>query len=266
MCRRILFCLILFVFLSQYFVLPVRAQSGCALQINEVMYHPAGGTTGTAVSEWVELYVAQEINSDSLFYITDQDSGVGNFFSKQFIIPAGTAAGSYIIVNNDGDSGDDGQTVNTGIYTTISFFIGNGSVELNNDGDELVLYQGGDTAGTPCDYVEYGTTTSGIPTGFSWDNTCGQLTSGVGLSLSIDPDGTASNSNCDWATSGENAPNHPDLPITGAPHSKGWSNNTTPTAVSLSSFNVNHQSGVLNMLSVVGTAVLTFAYLKRRNS
>ena len=143
MCQRVLCCLILSLFLIPFFVFPVQAQGGCVLQINEVMYHPGGGTSGTAVSEWVELYVAQNIGADTTFFITDQDGGVGNFYSKQFVIPAGTAAGTYIIVNNDGDPDNDGQTTMTGIYTTISFFIGNGSVELNNDGDEIVLYQGG---------------------------------------------------------------------------------------------------------------------------
>ncbi|MEM7334288.1 MAG: hypothetical protein AAF490_19555 [Chloroflexota bacterium] len=259
--QRVLCCLILSIFLFQFFVTPTYAQSGCALQINEVMYHP----TGSVGAEWVELYVAQAINTDTTFFITDQDGGAGSFFSKAFLIPAGTAQGSYIIINNDGNATNDGQTTMTGIYTTISFFIGNGgSAELNNDGDEIVLFRGGDVDGVPCDYVEFEGGNSGIPSGFSWDSSCVQPNSGASLSISIDPDGTDSNSGCDWATSGEHSPNNLDLPITGAPDSKGWSNNTTPTAVTLASFDVSNQSGVMNGLSVLGTAVFAFFYLKRR--
>lgn len=261
MCRRFLSYLLPVSLLFTLFPQTTFAQSGCALQINEVMYHPAAGTTGAAVSEWVELYVAQDIATELSFFITDQDGGVGNFFSKVFVVPAGTASGSYIIINNDGDPANDGQSTGTGIYTTISYFIGNGSVELNNDGDEIVLYLGGDVDGTACDFMQWEGGDDGIPAGFAWGSSCGDPNSGgVGVSISLDPDGAASNANCDWATSGDHSPNNPDLPITGAPHSKGWSNNTTPTAVTLASFQVqnNHTAfnwlsvGILGMLTIVG--------------
>lgn len=259
MCQRAISVFLLLTLSMFILPRPAVAQNGCALRINEIMYHPAAGSTGGAVAEWVELLVAQNVTADTTFFITDQDGGVGNLFSKSFVVPAGTNAGSYIIVNNDGNPANDGQTTNTGIYVTISYFIGNGSVELNNGGDEIALYQGAATDGVPCDYAQYEVPNSGVPAGFNWNNSC-VPTNGdnVGLSISLDPSGTASNSGCDWATSGNNAPSSPDLPITGAPDTKGWSNNTTPTAVTLAAFTAHNGSplnaigfGLLGMLTTL---------------
>lgn len=243
MCQRCFSVLFLLTLLFAYWPRTVAAQSGCALRINEIMYHPAAGSTGAAVAEWVELVVASDIPTDTAYFITDQDGGVGNQFAKAFTVPGGTVAGSYIIVNNNGNPANDGQTTNTGIYITISYFMGNGSVELNNGGDEIALYQGSAVDGVPCDYAQYEVPNSGRPGGFAWGAGCAPTNSdAVGVSISLDPSGAMSNDGCDWATSGENSPNSPDLPITGAPHTKGWSNNTTPTAVTLAAFSATSRS------------------------
>lgn len=256
MCQRLLSALILFAILFQFTLPPVRAQGGCGLLINEVMYHPAGGTGGAARAEWVELFVSQDIGADTTFFITDLDLPSVGVFEKVFTLPTGTAAGSYILIHNDGDPANDGQTTMTGIYTTISFFMGNVAVKLNNDGDEIALYQGAATDGNPCDFMAYEGGNSGVPGGFAWDDSCVQPNSnGPGLSISLDPNGVGSNSGCDWATSGENSPNHPDLPITGAPHTMGWANNTTPTAVTLASFTAGNNNQRLNILSATMTAL-----------
>jgi len=132
--------------------------------------------------------------------------------------------------------------------------MGNGLVRLNNGGDDIVLYQGGATDGIPCDYVEYYDPAaadhgiSGLPVGFSWDNTvCNDPISSqpFGTSISLDPDGNngvSSDSACDWTESGLNSPNDPGIPNTGGPDTQGYNNTTTPTAVSLASFgtSANH--------------------------
>lgn len=266
MCQRILSIVILFAILFQFSSPSVYAQGGCALQINEVMYHPAPGTDAAARAEWVELYVAQEITADTSFFITDLDAPSVGVFDKPFVVPAGTAVGTYILINNDGDPANDGQTTPTGIYTTISFFMGNAATKLVNDGDEVVLYVGSATDGVPCDYVQWEGGEDGPPAGFSWGGGCEPDSNGDGLSVSLDPNGIASNSGCDWATSGENSPNNPDLPITGAPHTKGWSNNTTPTAVTLASFDVSSKSTLFNGLStgVVGLLGAIAIWQRRR--
>ncbi len=243
------------------------AQS-CALVINEIMYDPAAGSGADARHEWVELIITSNIVDDTTFFITDQDPPAGTTeFVKAFTIPGGTAVNSYIMIYNDGDPADDGTTSTTGIYTTISFYMGNGLLRLNNDGDEIVLYQGNDISGVPCDYVEYLIPNSSIPAGFTWDTSCANPSSAqpFGTSISLDPNGMAGNSACDWAESGLNSPNDPGIPNTGGPDSPGYNNNTTPTAVSLASFTTSQQpSGMaLLVLTTVGMAGITL-FVKRK--
>ena len=229
--------------------LPVHAQSGCALRINEIMYHPAAGTGSAARAEWVELYVSADITSDTTFYISDQDTPVADKFEKVFVVPAGTTVDTYIVIHNDGDPANDGNVSANGIYTTMSFFMGNGIVNLNNTGDDIVLYQGGDIDGNPCDYVEYLVPNSTIPAGFTWNNgSCSNPSSAqaFGTSISLDPDGSLSNNACDWTESGLNSPNDPGTPITGSPDTQGYNNTTTPTAVTLASFKTaDNQPGMV---------------------
>ena len=246
------------------------AQTGCALIINEIMYDPAAGSGAGARHEWVELIVASPIGADTTFFIADQDPPAGTTeFVKAFIIPAGTAVNSYIMVYNDGDSADDGTISTTGIYSTISFYMGNGLLRLNNGGDEIVLYQGSDTSGVPCDYVEYLSPNSGVPAGFSWDNgSCANPGSAqpFGTSISLDPNGTAGNSACDWAESGLNSPNDPGIPNTGGPDSLGYNNNTTPTAVSLVSFSITQQQSGTTLFSLIGLSMMGMTlFVKKKN-
>jgi hypothetical protein len=219
---------------------PTHAQS-CDLFINEIMYDPASGLGPDAQMEWVELFVATDVAVDTSYFITDLDAPAAGVFAKTFVLPAGTAVGTYVVIHNDGNPADDGTVTTSGIYTTISFFMGNNSVKLNNNGDEVVLYLGGDVDGAPCDYVEYLTPNSAMPAGFSWNNgICSNSSSAqpFGTSISLDPNGITSSSACDWAESGLNSPNDPSIPNTGGPDSQGYNNNTTPTAVSLVSFSV----------------------------
>lgn len=234
--------------------LPAHAQSGCDLRINEIMYDPAAGIGVDARAEWVELYVVSPITVDTTFFVTDQDAPAAGVFNKQFVVPAGTAVGTYIVVHNDGNPADDGITGTTGIYTTISFYMGNNAVKLNNNGDEIVLYQGGDVDGTPCDYVEYLVPNSPLPAGFTWNNgSCTNPSSAqdFGTSISLDPDGVNSNDACDWTESGLNSPNDPGIPVTGSPDTMGYNNTTTPTAVSLMSFSASTPQ--------TGTAIFSIA-------
>lgn len=234
------------------------AQSGCALHINEVMYHPAPGTDAAARAEWVELRVVTSPAIDTTFFITDQDAAAVGDFEMTFVVPAGTAVGTYVLIHNDGDPANNGQSGSQGIYNTLSFFMGNGAVKLNNDGDEIVLYQGGATDGVPCDYMEYETPNSPRPGGFNWNTACPNPNAvDVGFSISLDPDGEFSNSSCDWARSGEHSPNNPDLPLTYAPSSKGWSNTTTPTAVSLATFTAKPASHQLSLLATLLVGMFT---------
>lgn len=247
--------------------LPVLAQSGCALRINEIMYDPASGTGAAARAEWVELFVAQDIAADTTFYMTDFDAVAVGVFNKVFTVPAGTVAGSYIVVNNDGDPANDGQSSSSGIYTTLSFFMGNASTKLLNTGDGVAVYVGSDTNGTPCDYAEYLGGDTGVPPGFSWNAGCTPSSSAAfGVSISLDLNGAASNSGCDWAESGQNSPNDPGLPLTGSPHTKGWSNNTTPTAVSLAAFGVTLNADWLAPLLVGMLGMVTAVSRRKRPS
>lgn len=227
---------------------PAAAQDGCALIINEIMYYPGPGLS--AIDEWVELYVAADITTDTTYFITDQDTASAGDFELSFTIPAGTVLGTYVMIHNDGDPSNNGITSTVGIHNNISFFMGNPDVNLRVGGDEIVLYEGSDESGTPCDYVAYLTpNTPDVPSGFSWNNSTCSNPGGVpaGTSISLDPNGLASNDACDWAESGQHSPNHPDPSITGAPDTKGYNNNTTPTAVSLASFTVtqNSSGGIL---------------------
>ncbi len=237
--------------------LPVQAQSGCALRINEIMYDPAPGLGADAQAEWVELVVVDSILVDTTFFITDQDAPAAGEFAKAFTLPAGTAAGSFVVIHNDGNPADDNPT-----SSPIEFFMGNRSVKLNNNGDEVALYQGGDAGGVPCDYVEYLTPNSSMPAGFSWDSSsCPNPGSSqdYGTSISLDPSGVGSDGGCDWAESGLNSPNDPGEPFTGGPHTQGYTNTIVPTAVSLASFTAEKsQSAAVSLnIAVVLMAALT---------
>ncbi len=217
---------------------PLHAQSGCALRINEVMYNPP---SGSSPAEWVELYVATDISTPADFHIDDLETGSGHF-SKTFTLPVTglnpVPAGTYIIIHND--SGTDGTIVNNGVYTSVHFYAGNGSARLQNAGDDIALYVGTDTSSIPCDYIAYGGTSghsiNGAPTGFTWlttglggtgSGTCGNPSSSQGISVSITPNGKASDDSCDWVASGSGNP------LTQSPHSEGYNNNTSPTVVVL---------------------------------
>ncbi|MCP5097143.1 MAG: lamin tail domain-containing protein [Chloroflexi bacterium] len=242
---------------------PIMAQSGCNLRINEMMYDPAAGLGVDARREWVELVVANDVAADTTYFMTDQDLPAAGVFEKVFVVPAGTMAGTYLVVHNDGNPANDGTVTTSGIYTTISFYMGNNSVKLNNGGDEVVLYQGSAVDGTPCDYVEYLVSNSGVPAGFNWNNgSCGNPSSSqpFGTSISLDPNGIASNNACDWAESGLNSPNDPGIPNTGGPDSQGYNNNTTPTAVSLASFSVTGAGGKTAVLPMTMLLMGSFTF------
>lgn len=269
------FIIFLVLILASLFI-PTRrsalAQSGCALHINEIMYDPAEGIGGDALKEWVELYVAADIVTDTTFFITDQEAPAAGVFAKAFTVPAGTAVGTYIVIHNDGDPANDGTVTATGIYTTTSYYMGNASTKLKNDGDDIVLYVGSDASGIPCDYVEYldGDPNSDRPAGFTWDTgACGNPGSSqaFGTSISLDPNGTAGNSACDWAESGTHSANDPDLPITHGPDSKGWNNNTEPTAVTLAAFSVTQGANgrvAFLLLATLLTAITLWAGIAYR--
>ncbi|KAA3659335.1 MAG: lamin tail domain-containing protein [Chloroflexi bacterium] len=245
--------------------LPAHAQSGCALRINEIMYDPASGLGVDARAEWVELFVALDIAVDTTFFITDQDAPAAGEFAKVFTLPAGTAAGSFVVIHNDGNPVNDNPT-----SSPIEFYMGNNSLKLNNNGDEVVLYQGGDATGEPCDYVEYLTPNSPMPAGFSWDiSGCPTPASSqdYGTSISLDPNGVESDSACDWAESGLNSPNDPGTPFTGGPETEGITNTISPTAVSLASFTATKsQSATVSasMAFVLMAALTGWGWFKHR--
>ena len=73
-----------------------------------------------ARAEWVELYVASDIAVDTTFFITDQDAPAAGEFAKVFTLPAGTLAGNYVVIHNDGDPANDNAT-----SSPIQFYMGN---------------------------------------------------------------------------------------------------------------------------------------------
>ncbi len=267
---RLMGCLLLFcgfvLVVGMKRPLPVQAQSGCALRINEIMYDPASGIGADARAEWVELVVASNIVVDTTFYITDQDAPAAGEFAKVFTLLAGTVAGDYVVIHNNGDPANDNAT-----SSPFQYYMGNNSVKLNNNGDEIALYQGSDTAGVPCDYVAYWTPNSPMPAGFSWDSgSCPNPVSSqdYGTSISLDPNGVGSDSACDWAESGENSPNDPNEPFSGGPHTQGYTNTIVPTAVSLASFSAtaaqsNTGWGIVVVLMGVVTGWGWFRYHKK---
>ena len=230
---------------------PVKAQSGCSLRINEVLYHPGPGSMGVGAAEWVELYVAADIAHDTTFFITDQEPGF--IFQKTLVVPGGTTTGAYIVVHNDGNPADDGRVEVNGIYPSIHYYIGKVTASLRNENDEVVLYAGNDATGSPCDYVQYNGGNSGRPAGFSWSG-CTDPTAPQGYSMALDFNGASSDSACDWTTAGDNSVNDPLIP-TFAPTSPGWHNNTTPTVVSLTSFSARTVQR-LPLLPLAGMAIL----------
>jgi len=117
--------------------LPAHAQSDCALRINEIMYDPASGLGADAREEWVELFVALDIAVDTTYFITDQDAPAAGEFAKVFTLPAGTAAGSFVVIHNDGDPANDNPT-----SSPIEFYMGNSSVKLNNNGSVRIVEAG----------------------------------------------------------------------------------------------------------------------------
>ncbi len=260
-------------------IVPARAQAACPLRINEVMYNPAG----SAAAEWVELYVASEIATPTTFYLTDLE---GEF--KTFSLPVSgldpVPSGAYVVVHYDGDPAQDGTVVSTGLSTVIHFYRGGGSGRLNNTGDDVVLYIGTDTTGTPCDYIAFasGSGIDGAPSGFTWisqgpgasaSGKCANpSSSSKGTSISLTPNGSLTDDSCAWVQSGEGRPGVPDSD-TGAPHTQGYDNNNAlgPTAVALSAFRAYSApgSGFLRLLAFLAVWSLLFQggrWLRRRAS
>jgi len=118
-----------------------------ALIINEIMYYPLPER-----SEWIELYNPgiSPVNIKNWKIKDTRSTGETVICKKTFIIEGN----SYIVV-----AGDSSFFMN---YPSVSFIVpSSGFPSLNNDGDELFLY---DAAGSVIDYVNYKT---------DWGSLCG---------------------------------------------------------------------------------------------
>ena len=236
--------------------------SACALRINEVLYQATGD-----LPEWVEMYVASDV-SGLTFFLSDGDSPG---LSKAFTLTA--SAGYYVVVHNDGDPLNDGTIIQNHQYTSVHFYDGNTTSRLSNTGDGVILYEGADATGVACDYIAYeGVAASAPPAGFTWDDNGCTPNNGdtTDVSISLDPNGKASDSGCDWATSGGNSPGDPTINSgTFFPSSQGWSNNSSPLAVTLRGAqagpNYTWLWALLGAAGFVGALELTWR-LRRRHA
>ena len=156
------------------------AGDGGELIINEVMYDPPGDEVD---GEWIEVLVVEGETDTGGWTLTDFDGHV--FTLPPLILPEQT----YILMRiGKGDSELDASDGRITLYMNFSQPL------LNNNGDELLL----DSGGTAFDFFAYGpgSLVDYPPLGVQWDGR--NLTSRTGQSLSLFPNGEASDGPEDW--------------------------------------------------------------------
>lgn len=150
------------------------------LIINEVMYDPPGDEVE---GEWIEVLVVEGETDTGDWTLTDFDGHVFNL--PPLTLPAQT----YILMRiGEGISELDTSDGRITLYMNFSQPL------LNNNGDELLL----DSGGTAFDFFAYGpgSLVDYPPLGVQWDGR--NLTSRAGQSLSLFPNGEASDGPEDW--------------------------------------------------------------------
>ncbi len=167
--------------------------------INEVLYpQTCGGSAASANDEFVELYVAEDVDmcgwqiSDGNVVGGDTD-GFGTFLYT-FNTTDGCVfhAGDYLVLWV-GDDFNMTQAPNAALQVHLGK-----SAKLNNRGDDVWLF---DEAGEIVDYMAYGSNNAindqtALPLGMWEDNA--PLVSAAGQSLSLTPNGQDTNTGTDW--------------------------------------------------------------------
>lgn len=180
--------------------------------INEVLYRQTCGTSKADNDEFIELYFNEDVDisgwtiSDGNIVNGDCDGGPpGCIGSFSFTFPAGSSfhAGDYVVVwvgsNNDPNG------IKNAANAAAQFYVGK-SVKLNNDGDDIWLFDDNDRL---VDYIAYGSgdainDQSYLPPG-AWDGVNAPATCDKGQSLSLTPNGQDCDSGSCWepTTSGD---------------------------------------------------------------
>ncbi len=173
--------------------------------INEVLYRQTCGTSAANNDEFIELYFNEDVDisgwtiSDGNVVNGDCDGGLPSCIgSFSFTFPAGSSfnAGDYVIVWVG--SSDDPNGIKNAPDAAAQFYVGK-SVKLNNDGDDIWLFDDNDKL---VDYMAYGSGSaindqSYLPPG-AWDGNNAPATCNVGQSLSLTPNGQDCNSGSCW--------------------------------------------------------------------
>jgi len=169
------------------------------MKINEVMYKETSGN----VDEFIEFYVTKSGDLKNYLF-TDQDGS-----SHHYRFPKHTVAqGDYVILHIG--TGTDG--VNGKVH---HFYLGSGSLLLNNTGDDIVLLKpsnddltvvdGKGVSGAPFDYMTYDVGADSIPTSqkgvtVNWNSSeSSRLADTIaGTSISLTPNAIDSDTSLCW--------------------------------------------------------------------
>ena len=139
--------------------------TGASLIINEIMYRQTADD-----DEWIELYATVYLPGGAQFFITDNEASSVEYRFLLTVPAGGVAAGTYIVLHSAAGTNDTTLLDGDGLEY---FGVGSGNPPyLNNTGDNITLYAGTSTAGTPLDYVAYGSgvAINGPNTGWSLPN------------------------------------------------------------------------------------------------
>jgi hypothetical protein len=169
------------------------------MKINELMYRETSGN----VDEFIEFYVTKSGDLKNYLF-TDQDGS-----SHHYRFPKHTVAqGDYVVLH----IGTGTDSVNGKVH---HFYMGSGSLLLNNTGDDIVLLKpsnddltvvdGVGVSGVPFDYVAYDTGADAIPTSqngvtVNWNNNENSRLADAtgGTSISLTPNATDTDTSLCW--------------------------------------------------------------------
>lgn len=183
---------------------PTPSQLGGGVVINEVLFNPNGSTykfdtdgngTASATDEFVELYNLSASPVDISGWQLWDPGTAGNWFTFPGTADDGTtvlAGNAYAVVVMNVDTGGSLPTMSN--PASLAFSVGRGSAVINNDGDNVVLYDPGadeyiqlyfgtSAAVNPPSYVNFSSTATLVGSSEDWAD------SSDGISLTRSPAG-----------------------------------------------------------------------------
>jgi len=178
---------------------------GASLIINEIMYRQAADN-----DEWVELYATTAIPGSAQFFITDNETGSTEYRYLLTMPSNGVAAGTYLVLHSIAGVDDTSLLDGDGLEY---FGAGGGNPPyLNNSGDNITLYAGPSSAGTPLDYMGYGAGTAVNGPGTGWSLPNAPTNASIGQSIAAIHSGSDTNNGNQWTLAGNSGTRGPATP------------------------------------------------------